>query len=59
MAKSKIRRKPKRSPQTKAAENKAKAKPSVIKIAVVAGLVAAAGWSRVQGRALPAAIVAE
>ena len=44
MAKSKIRRKPKRSPQTKAAEKAAKAKSSVIKIAVVAGLVAAAGW---------------
>ena len=44
MAKSKVRRKPKRSPQAKAAENTAKAKPRVIKIAVVAGLVAAAGW---------------
>ena len=44
MAKSKIRRKSKPSPQPKAAENKGAAKQSVIKIAVVAGLAVAAGW---------------
>jgi hypothetical protein len=44
MAKSKVRRKPKRSPQAKAEESAQKTKSSVVKIAVVVGLVAAAGW---------------
>ncbi len=44
MPKSKTRRKSHSSPQTKASENKGKAKQSMIKIAVVAGLVVAAGW---------------